>query len=144
MHMDADQTVPPPRWRQRLRCVIYILIFLIVAFGGIVALFWKDYKPLPALLRGLTGTDIQRTQAFQRLLLDNFPIGMPESEFISALTKALPGAEFEAPENWPVSENGIHYIRFGFPCRSDWYVWWTVDREKRLSGVFGRYDHTCL
>jgi hypothetical protein len=130
------------RSRSLWRLLLVCLVTLLIAFSGYAAFVWKHDKPLPALLAGLDGADLPTTQAFQRILQDNFPIGMPVSEFLPALLKALPGATYEVPKD--PNESWVHYTRSELVCRADWDVWWTVDRENRLSGIFGRYSRTCL
>lgn len=59
------------------RAVLVCLVAILIAFGGYAVFVWENDKPLPALLVDLDGTDLQITQAFQRILQGNFPVGMP-------------------------------------------------------------------
>ena len=141
--MVAYQRSARSRWSRRSRrLVLACLVSILIAFGGYAAFVWENDKPLPALLADLDGMDLQITQAFQRILQGNFPVGMPMQEFLPALLKALPGATYEVPKD--PNESWVHYTRSGLARRTDWDVWWTVDRENRLSGIFGRYARACL
>jgi hypothetical protein len=125
--------------------IVAVVAAAVIASGATAAYFIvasQSLRPRPALLTNLPGSGWEAEgDAFRQRVLRAVPIGSPESELLSLLSRQGFRRGWEATSS---SEREAYYDdRFKAPalfCGSAMNVWWSVDKDDRITSFRARWS----